>query len=849
MRNPLKRFFTLGGTGIEINSKLTEGVGGVLVEADSAPIGKIDKAGYLVNDGRPAALVSNDAGAGAKTREYPDVLFKQQFEYYKTIGKVQNSTDMACMKVIARHWYFESTDPANKYPEQIKALEAWENKFNLSFIFESMVRDWLVCGNNMIDLATWQPVQMIFMDSMERNEFGVPIRYIFLFNGQPIALDPPKFLHTKWIDQNRAAWGLGAYHAIFNDRWYDKDVKFVKSIAAILRVMQQDAAKIHHKFASPRIIYGFDNVNKEVFDRDIAPLVRKMGAGDRLAISKTPTLITETVDGKARFTDSIDMINSEVEAGLQSYTNPIVTKSVPLSTSKVGNSQDEDRSLGILEKLRRVFDNEFIPRILGEQWRGKICIKFGTPDDYQYQPNELQVWLEQGVVSKSEVRNILRKKLPLDDQAYAKDIAEQEAKQKEQMQSQQDMKMQQMAQRSGSIARQPDPATEAIAKAAEALAESAKAKSSSKKNKKKTIEANIEEISAKIDKISEAHALGKTTPEMGRAGLLPDNGKQPSVADSSNSHGAGGASGDTAPLKADEFNPYHDELGRFTDADGATGEVSVAAPSKQTKLQQANRADIKARAKGARSLTMNALKQTGGSHSAFSENEYGQITTAKRDAIENGLMVLSPKQMQNTRLILTHEHALPLVGGGNAAGFHVDAYGREGLLDSVNAQYGTSLKNGDIAIALGSGKGDHTPADIYSTTVHEAHHHIEAEMRYNGTPEQKAAIAKWDKATQETLAPYIDNMPNRKAFEAVHGYYGLKGEDHKEVMTTMAQSYYAKPNYGFKVDPGQFLSVEDRANYNEFGEHYFTRAEQRFPNLKGLHDAFREIQRVNGNIR
>jgi hypothetical protein len=62
---------------------------------------------------------------------------------------------------------------------------------------------------------------------------------------------------------------------------------------------------------------------------------------------------------------------------------------------------------------------------------------------------------------------MLRQSLKLDDQAYAKDIAEQEAKQKEQFEQQAAMKEKQ---RSGSIARAPsDLATEAIVKAAEAV--------------------------------------------------------------------------------------------------------------------------------------------------------------------------------------------------------------------------------------------------------------------------------------------------------------------------------------------------------------------------------------------
>jgi hypothetical protein len=441
------------------------GVGGVLFKADEVDAGFSDRLRSL------SAPISDGSFVGIVR---PEIAFKKCYEYYGSIGKVQNAVDSIVAKVISRGWYFESAEAGQKYEPQIKTLNKFETDKNLSLIFEYWVRDWHVCGNSLLDLRAWVPVQMSSIDGLTRSKYGLVEQYIFLYNGEPISLKPGDFLHTKWIDADRQAWAMGAYHAIFNDSWQDPDVKRVKSTAAIMRIMQQDVSIIHHKFASPRVIYGFENVNKEVFDRDIAPLIGKLKAGDRLALSKLPTLVSETVDGTARFTDSIDLINAELQAGLQASTNPILTQPQPLGTSRVGNSQDDERALGVMEKIRRLMDSEIIPRVIGEQYRGRVIFKWGKQDDYTYIPQELQVWLEQGVISKSEVREMLRQSLKLDDLAYAKDIAEQEAKQKEQFEQQAAMKEKQ---RSGSIARPAnDLATEAIVKAAEAVAERAKTK-------------------------------------------------------------------------------------------------------------------------------------------------------------------------------------------------------------------------------------------------------------------------------------------------------------------------------------------------------------------------------------
>ena len=95
----------------------------------------------------PSSKISAPGGY-VNTYEYPDIPFSVAGEYYKTIGKVQNAVDSTVSKIITRDWYYAPTDENDNQDSAVKNLEVWEEAQNLSGIFESMIRDWLLRGNH-----------------------------------------------------------------------------------------------------------------------------------------------------------------------------------------------------------------------------------------------------------------------------------------------------------------------------------------------------------------------------------------------------------------------------------------------------------------------------------------------------------------------------------------------------------------------------------------------------------------------------------------------------------------------------------------------------------------------------
>lgn len=381
----------------------------------------------------PAAPVSDPPA----NMQMPDVPFIQCYNFIQTIPKLSNSILAEIDNIIGRDWHFapvEGDDKEKKTPEDktteqqeedpvakeyVNLLNKWEVDFELERLFEYIITDWSACGNNLLGISDWQPVQLSRIWGLERDlKTGKITRYWFIgAQGERIPLDPEKFIHSRYWDMGREPWGLGKFHSLFTNNFTDPDVKKPKPLAAIFRVMVQDSGKIHHKFAMPRIIYGFKDVNKEVFEQDIKPIFQQVAQGGRAAFNKEFTMQQESVDGTARFTESIDLLADEVEAGSGSSVNRVQTKASALADARVADSGTDDRYLGDMDRIRRLMNNEIIPRVIAQSkndlknwknYRGIIEFRWGLKDNFRYDPSELHQWVVDGVMAIKEVRETIK---------------------------------------------------------------------------------------------------------------------------------------------------------------------------------------------------------------------------------------------------------------------------------------------------------------------------------------------------------------------------------------------------------------------------------------------------------
>lgn len=338
----------------------------------------------------------------------PDIPFQKRFDYYKSVPRLQNTVDSIVLDVLNRDWYYDGDGDA--FAQQAKMMEEWEEEVGVSNMFEQIVRNWVIAGVHILSLEDWVPIQLSALEAMVRDKFGRRLQYIQKIGGTEEKLEADKFCFLPYIEVDREAWPMGMFDSLMNE-FEDIDGNIGKPMIEIYRQMMQDIAKIHHKYASPRVIYTFPGVSKDVIDEDIAPLVESMKPGDRLVLNASVEgevqITQETVDGRARFSESVEKLTMDIDAGLQTSKNRLITQPSAMADAKEAGQQDDDRILGIMEKLRSFMNKEVIPRVTGLP-AGTVQFKWGAKDSFDMIfPSAIKDAIDKQVLIPAEARKIL----------------------------------------------------------------------------------------------------------------------------------------------------------------------------------------------------------------------------------------------------------------------------------------------------------------------------------------------------------------------------------------------------------------------------------------------------------
>lgn len=241
-----------------------------------------------------------------------------------------------------------------------------------------------------------------------RDEFGMTTEYIQVIDGIEHRLPATDFIEIPYINFDREGWGVGMYESLMNRDWLDIDGKDPVSSLELYRQSLQDNMKIHHKYASPRVIYSLPGVNEETIDNDIVPLIEGMQPGDRGVVNQEMQILQETVDGTGRFIEYVQKIIDEVDAGLQSSANRLITEPSAMADAREAGFQDDDRTLGIMEKIRVFMNAEVIPRVTGLE-RNVLEFKWGSKDTFNLEfPEALEKALNLNVITKEQATIILQ---------------------------------------------------------------------------------------------------------------------------------------------------------------------------------------------------------------------------------------------------------------------------------------------------------------------------------------------------------------------------------------------------------------------------------------------------------
>lgn len=391
---------------------------------------------------------------------YPKPAFSDRLEAYDTVGKIYAAVEGYCKGINKRDFYFANVDEENADERGIKLMEEWEQVYHGSVLIDCLCHDLLIFGNAIIATTDWLPVQMtsvkymkklnrkpsLIMLSIDGREIPLGSIYNPASNTFTESIPLEDYVHIKYIDVAQQTWGRGLYHAI-TTTFIDNDGREATPLYRVVRQLQQDGAKIYHRLAAPRSIWGFPGIlNKDEYDvnnpNSLAYRLKNALPGDRVMVQSEVTVAAEPIDGKSRFTEIKQDIMDEVEVTTQSSASRLITKPSAMADAREANEKDDDTLLNLMEIIRRCMDEYVIPRVLGSSGIDPESIEFrwGKEDDFEFEFADIvqMAALQVGgkpVVSVEEVRDMLKKTgTPLDDAKFKAFEAEAEARRQEQMQ-------------------------------------------------------------------------------------------------------------------------------------------------------------------------------------------------------------------------------------------------------------------------------------------------------------------------------------------------------------------------------------------------------------------------------
>jgi len=357
--------------------------------------------------GETSSLAGNVSSTGniLEGRVEPPVAFSKAKEFYKSVGRMQNVSDSFVLDIINRGWYYDDDE---KYPKEVKILEQWEEDFDLTQIIESMIRNWILCGVHIISPSDWVPLQLESIVAKRRKPDGTTLEYLQSIGGVERKIPAQDFLELPYIDLDREPWGIGMFHSLMYQDWNDIDGKHARPTLEYYRQIIQDESKILHKLGSPRVIYKVPGANPEVVDNDIIPLVEGMTPGDRLVLNAEIDIVEEGIDGRTRFSDAVTHVIAEIDSGMQSSKNRLITEPSAMADAREAGEQDDDRVLGLMEKVRRFMNKHLIPSVTGLE-AGLIEFKWGAKDTFDLVlPPAIEKAVQLNILSPLQAQEILK---------------------------------------------------------------------------------------------------------------------------------------------------------------------------------------------------------------------------------------------------------------------------------------------------------------------------------------------------------------------------------------------------------------------------------------------------------
>lgn len=303
--------------------------------------------------------------------------------------------------------------------------------------------------------------------------------------------------------------------------------------------------------------------------------------------------------------------------------------------------------------------------------------------------------------------------------------------------------------------------------------------------------------------------------------------------------------------KKDEFNPFHDELGRFTDADGSS---TISFGDRDSPMTRALKADISARSAIVERIASNFVTRAGDNFYAIEDSQKyaGQIESIKQAMMVMGERDLS--RLEKAKVMIDTDYnergtiRTPGLSGSRAGAFYLpDTRNNRDNLSFLNNVMNTDYQTGQIVISAG-----YDDDVTYGTMIHEIHHakwdSINLDFR-----DTSVSVDDLDARTvargsfNSNYEKVMSTTDGQVAFAAAFGSYGTKftgdlvGRDgdsnRQEGFTTLAEAYYATPNFRFSTDRDSGSTALKGAT----NEHYFDTVRKAFPELGPLMESWENL--------
>ena len=144
-----------------------------------------------------------------------------------------------------------------------------------------------------------------------------------------------------------------------------------------------------------------------------------MKPGDRQIINAEIQMVQETIDGSGRFVEYVQQNVDEIDTGLQSSANRVIAEPSAMADAREAGAQDDDRTLGLMEMIRKFMNREVIPRVTGLK-AGLVEFKWGAKDSFDLEfPTPIKEALNHQILTPEKAIIILEDnygwKIPTDE--------------------------------------------------------------------------------------------------------------------------------------------------------------------------------------------------------------------------------------------------------------------------------------------------------------------------------------------------------------------------------------------------------------------------------------------------